>query len=458
MEPSPSLLENHPAYLSLGSAHEGVVDALRLDNLTPNVVAVLRQAEAATAFAQAKFKTTNFDLVPGGALQNIQSAAAEIIDNAGQYVSTRNDAQLGAIRQATERILVALSNFLTLLNSDELATLVASAKTYSNELDKAITATRLKAEEITRTSEESREALNQAAKVSREKLEQATASSLQKVEELGAQISDERQKLLNLATDYQSQFSTAQDQRAKDFSDTKEAQQEKNRQLLDEYSRKLVATDAALTQEAKDRASAFEAEIDALRTEHLASATDILGKMEESKKQVEDLVGVIGNLGVTSGYLRQANVARYVMWFWQLVALGALGSLVWIAVRAFLPAAEGATSFTWQTFASRISIALAIGLLAAYAAAQGEKASNQERRNRRLALELEAIGPFLAPMKPEEQQKFRYQIGEKSFGVDPDQWGTASRKDRDAATIIGHLLKNKEFRELLVTIFKAGRP
>lgn len=455
MQP-PGNLENHPAFDVLGNAHDGVLEASKLENLTDAVLLVLRRAAAATQFARARLKTADADLVAGGVLENIQSAAAEIVDNAAQYSSKRNDAQLTVVVQATNRILVALSNILTITSPSELTAVVESAATYKATLDGATATARASIEELKKSFAESYQSLTQTEQHARERMEQGTSESIQKVDALASQISDERQKLLNLTAEYQSQFSTSQDQRAKDALEAKNVEQEKARVLFDEYNKRLLAFDTSLEKEARERAAAFQEGIDNLRAEQVKQARDILEGMLASKAQVENLVGVIGNLGVTSGYLRQANVARRVMWFWQLLAVAALALLVFIAVRAFLPAAEGAATFTWQTFASRISIAIAIGLFAAYAATQGEKASNQERRNRRLALELEAIGPFLAPMNPDDQQKFRYQIGEKSFGVDPDVGAATFRRERDSATIVGHLLKSKEFRGLIEGILRGN--
>jgi hypothetical protein len=49
------------------------------------------------------------------------------------------------------------------------------------------------------------------------------------------------------------------------------------------------------------------------------------------------------------------------------------------------------------------------------------KLFGEERRIRKLALELEAIGPYLAPLSVEEQNRFRLEIGELSFGRTPNR-------------------------------------
>ena len=107
--------------------------------------------------------------------------------------------------------------------------------------------------------------------------------------------------------------------------------------------------------------------------------------------------------------------------------------------------------FNWGGFAARALLLLSLGVIAAYSGTQADKLFGEERRNRKLALELEAIGPYLAPLPVEEQNKFRLQIGELSFGRD-----TESHVHRKSPASVIDLLKSKESRELLQLIIEAG--
>jgi len=75
---------------------------------------------------------------------------------------------------------------------------------------------------------------------------------------------------------------------------------------------------------------------------------------------------------------------------------------------------------------------------------QADKLYTAEKRNRRLALELEAIGPYLAPLPREDQNKFRIQIGERSFGHEE----AGATGDKSPATMLA-LLSSKEGKQLL---------
>lgn len=146
------------------------------------------------------------------------------------------------------------------------------------------------------------------------------------------------------------------------------------------------------------------------------AAKKILEQVNNHRKDVEKLVGVIGNLGVTSAYQTTANDARISMWVWQGVAVLAMLGLVSFAYFAFLPAMKG--GFTWEGFAMRAFLTVTVGVLAAYAATQADRFFQMEKYNLKLALELAAIDPYIALLPEEQKNKFKIEIGQRSFGQD----------------------------------------
>jgi hypothetical protein len=186
-----------------------------------------------------------------------------------------------------------------------------------------------------------------------------------------------------------------------------------------------------------------------LQTDFLRSANTIIEEIQAKKSEVEKLVGVIGNLGVTSGYLKTANYARKAIWCWQAVAVFSMITVIVVLYRSYL-LTQG--TFTWENFAARGVICLAVSVLAGYAASQADRFFEMEVRNRKMALELEAIGPYLAPLPTEMQNSFRIDIGDRSFGR--EQVSFNKRIGRSPATIFDVLLKDKETRALLHDVVK----
>jgi hypothetical protein len=251
--------------------------------------------------------------------------------------------------------------------------------------------------------------------------------------------------LTKLVTEYQGQFSSGQDARSKEFALAVATQQTGYNAVITDYSKKLADQDADFTKQRIEFVQASKEDLGKLVDEYEVKAQGILEEVHEKQKHVEKLVGVIGNLGVTSGYLRTANQAKYSMWFWQGMTVSAIITLTVIAYRTLGLLEDKSGHFIWGEFAARALILGSLGVLAAYSGSQADKLFADEKKNRKLALELEAIGPYLAPLPIDEQNKFRLQIGERSFGQDHDR---ELLTPKSPATL-AHLLKSKEVRDFL---------
>ncbi len=274
----------------------------------------------------------------------------------------------------------------------------------------------------------------------------------QRLVDLAQGVAVEQAKVTNLVAEFQSQFSTAQESRSSAFAEAQGGRQDKFAELIATYGQRLTDQDALFAKDREAAVRAYEARLAELNEQFGQRASDSLARIREHEGQVEKLVGVIGNLGVTSGYQKTAKSARRAMWVWQTIAVASMVALVLIAFFAFLPSV--AAGFRWEGFAGRVFVALTVGVLAGYAAAQADRQAGIERRSTKLALELEAVGPYLAPLPAEKQEEFRLQLAARSFGQTDEQ---ISRDDRSPATVIDVLLKSKEFRDFVTDIVKAAR-
>ena len=98
--------------------------------------------------------------------------------------------------------------------------------------------------------------------------------------------------------------------------------------------------------------------------------------------------------------------------------------------------------FDWETFAARIFLTVTVGVLAAYAGSQADRFFHMEKSNRRLALELAAIDPYIALLPLDEQQKFKLEIGRRSFA----QGDAPTTIEKSPATTLD-LLKSEQFKQ-----------
>ena len=140
------------------------------------------------------------------------------------------------------------------------------------------------------------------------------------------------------------------------------------------------------------------------------------------------------------------------MWLWQTMAVAAMTTLIVFAYRAFLPAMHG--RFEWSGFATRVFLTVTVGVLAAYAVNQADKFFRMEKYNRRLALELAAIDPFIALLPPDEQYKFTLEIGRRSFAQDEIP---IVRSEKSPATTLDVLLNSKQGEKVVDLLIELAK-
>jgi hypothetical protein len=355
----------------------------------------------------------------------LQAAASEV----GNFVANGNSGHLGNANAQADGALAYLGQISVPLTTDDFIAVKESADAYRRGLESALGSVQGVAAQL------------------RTELDATRASLAQLASEIGV----ERQRLTALVTEHQAQFSTAQDTRSREAAAQLKEQQEKFHSMVTEQTDIFTAktTEFSTMLEAAQRQHAVK--LMELSNTFVGDADKIRTELLNRKAEVEKLVGVIGNLGVTSGYQKAAKSARIATRAWQVITVLAMLGFIGIALYSFLPVLAG--GFTWPGFAGRVFISFTVGVLAAYAASQADKYQKVERRNERMALELEAIGPFLAPLPQEKQEEFRLTIGDRSFGHD-DANGT--KADASPATL-ADVLTSKPLKDFIADVIKAAK-
>jgi hypothetical protein len=425
-------VKNHPVWAALESFGPTLDQALSREGMDSTAVEGLTRLKTILGFVGKRLAESDSFLLPVSILDAIQAA---IVSANGEIVSFSSDGNIEHISTANGQGDTAL-NSLARLNfpstKGQIGALREAADVYRAALGQSI---------------KQSQALGAGVNVELENVKSRTI-------ELATEIQAERQRLTTLVSEHQSQFSLAQERRNREHTEAQSTRQERFAVLLNDYTSKLADQNAEFTVQRDTIGKEHDSLLEELTTTYKASAQSILDAMESRKGEIENLVGVIGEMGMTSGYQRTANEARWTTRFWQLVALAGMVTLVVVAYKSFLPAVEG-QPFTWESFAGRVFISLTIGVLAAYAASQADKYQHLDAWNRRLALELGAMGPFIAPLSPEKQEEFRLTVGERSFGAGE---GPSTRfGGKSPATLVDVLMESKELRELIIGVIKANK-
>jgi hypothetical protein len=468
-------VKNHAVWEELRALGPVIDGATGREGNDASITDGLERLRTVLAFCGKRLAATDPVLLEPAALGAISKALARQRPELEAFMSDGNVAHVTAANVQADAVVSQLSNVLTHHAPDDLTWLSESAASYKTTLENYL----------------------KEAHTSYQSVNSEAAAVEGKLGELKSGLESEKQKLSTLVSDFQQKFSTAQDARAQDFSTAQNERQEKyvtvaseqqaqftaaqterqeknaaalsehqaqfsaaqsERQekhspLLADYTKKLSDQDSEFTSQRDAAVKEYQGNLAALKDQYEQAAKAVLDNIESHKRQVEKLVGVIGNLGVTSGYQKVANHARKALYIWQGLTVLALGLLVAVA---WVIASSGpvSDSLFYQGFASRVFLSITVGIFAAYAAKQAANSWQIERRNRKLALELEALGPYIAPLPEEMQNKFREQLGERSFGVPDDDL----QKPLDKGPVTAwDLINSKDFRELLTSVVKAAK-
>lgn len=510
-------IRGHRVWGLLESIGPVIDTALKRESLTADAIDSLERLRAILAFCGKRLAATDPVFVFPSVVEGLAVALTTLKTNVDAFILNGDLAQLIAANVQADNALANLVSVLGPETSDDLTIISGAAASYRATLEKylkdALTVqqalteraqaneAKIAAIETALTTEQQR-----LASLVTEQNSEFSKAQDKRASDFSAAQNEQLSKFSTATAEFQTQFSAGQDSRNTAFSEFQRLTSEKVTLLLTDYTSQLSEHDKAYIESEKTAADTYKKSLQALQDSYSKSAAEILEQIEAHKKKVEDLVGVIGNLGVTSGYLKAANHARRMLYIWQFITIVALGCLIGVAFLMAFPnlatfqntnsisrdvnitaqldtrvvkphANEGKgdsgkatdamkpetkasvstismpssdTDF-YHGLATRIFLALTFGIFAGYAGRQASHFMGAEKKNRKLALELEALGPFIEPLKQEDRDKFRVQVGDRSFGVPDNENG--KNKEDDPVTALG-VLNSKEIQEFVANLVK----
>jgi hypothetical protein len=449
-------IRKHSVWGEMQSLGPTLDTALNVDEISPDSMAGIERLRAVLSFCGTRLAAADPFITTVSPLDEVAASTAAIRSELVAFASDRNPGHIVSANSSADRALVALNQIPGSYSPEELGSLVEVSTEYRKVAESNINQSNKAIEDFRARADAIQVRLNELAgivQIEQSKLSQISSdyqgqfsvSQEKRNQEYTSTLRLAQQELTKLVTEYQGQFSAGQDARSKEFAEAQGTRQTKYSELSADYDKRLSAQDAEFTVQRKALEQLWEGKIKALSENFESAAGQILEAIREKEQHVEKLVGVIGNLGVTSGYLRRANQALITMRIWQGATLTALIALSVAAYRTLGLLEDSKGAFSWGGFAGRVLLLTSFGVIAAYCGSQADKLFTDEKRNRKLALELEAIGPYLAPLPIDEQNKFRLQMGELSFGKDHE---FDSRLHGKSPVSVLHLLKSKEGKEV----------
>ena len=262
-----------------------------------------------------------------------------------------------------------------------------------------------------------RKSVGQNARYAEQELEatrNAIDSLREEADELKASIKEQKVRLDSVVSEFQSQFSKAEEARRSESAGVIKGEQEKMEQLRSSYEEQFETA----IEESKTKLNDVSEELS-------VKAENIISEIDTFKGKAERLIHVIANTGMVGGYQRVANEERRVGRFWDGVSLLSLAGMIGFAIYAFHGTFD---DFDLRVFLARFGVILTFGALAGYSARQADKHHRVERRNRRVELELASIDPFLAELPDEERNQIKAAVADRMFAREEPQSGSILRE------------------------------
>lgn len=422
---------SHQVWQHLQDLGPVIDSAFSVDGIEPETLDGLARLKSILSFTGRRLSGADPYLIQTGPFDGLGTALQNMIQEVQSFIADGNVSHITTSNSHGDNALTHLAQINVPLTTEDFMAAKESAATYRTGLETAL-------QSVTTTAEE---------------LDTQIDALKTRTTAISTDVEAERTRLTGIVSEFQTQFSTGQEQRTTTFTSDQQVRLDEFTTLITDYTQKLTDQQTEFTTQRDAIAKQHQTELSELKKQFSDESKKHHEEILKRKVEVEQLVGVIGNLGVTSGFLTTANKAKESLRMWQLITVGAMLVLIAIAFKAFLPAVEA--GFTWTGFAGRVFVTLTVGALAAYAGTQADKYMKIERYNRRMALELEAIGPFIAPLTTDQQADFRIKLGERSFGHSEASQG---HTDAKSPTNIAELLADPKFRTLIADFVKAVKP
>jgi len=318
----------HPVWQTLQSLGPVLDNALNREDMDTQAPEMLSRIKFVLAFTGRRLVGADPFLFQTGPLDNINIQFQTALNEIQQFVADGSVGHLTNANTNADAVLTYLSQLNIPITTEDYIAAKEAAETYRNGLDKVLTDVVSRSTIISENLDTLRARINEAVtEITSEKTRCSTISTdfqtqfstaqEARRQSFAASQQEQADKFSSLFADFttkltevQKEFSTGQESRRQTFTETQQEQSDKFSQLFADFTTRLEEQNAEFTKQREKSDINQQAELDRLKNQFVDATTTIRDEVLARKIEVEKLVGVIGNVGVTSGYLKVANGAR----------------------------------------------------------------------------------------------------------------------------------------------------
>ncbi len=385
--------DNHPVHDQIQSfeqliaSAEGIVDEIE----DINAIESYERLKLILDAIKSKFDSIDPLLFPVALLQSLDQQIRQVVSEINAFNSNRNVGHLTNANNHADNVLVNLSNIVS-----------PSLPRDIDGIRESVTSFRRSAGQFIRNLE-----------VEHNDLTAKHEALSQQFEGITAEINTQKGRLDTAITQFQQQFSEAEDRRREQFEQAKDKRKEDYETLVGDIEESFNSNLEKLQEKFQSLLDAVNESKDKSYKELTLSTEEIIKQIEKQKEKAAELVTIITNSGMVGGYQTVANKAKTSLIIWQVIAVLSFLGLIAFAIVAFK--ATFSETLHWGKVGSKVFVAITFGILAAYAARQADKHEEAERKNRKMELELVAIDPYLSELPVETRHKIKEELASRLF-------------------------------------------
>jgi hypothetical protein len=313
-------------------------------------------------------------------------------------VTFKNPNHLHTLNQRLDNILTYTSQIVTIINDESIETIRETVTSLRKSVGQQKSLLERQQEEF----------LEQSTSINNQ-----IEEFKQKIEEYELKLNSELQKIQEKYNELHQNFITSQESRTQEFLELKE-----------DFNNEFREITESLNKETQEIISSFQKEFDSAKSELISSYESFMEETQQKldeynklldshKKSVEELVGIISTNSISGHYKEVADYMRKKANAWQ---RGTIISFLLTIGFGFYAFVLGHDTLNWPGLAARFVVTVALGSLTAYAAKQATYYEGEEKKNRKMEVELKTLNPYLASFSPEEQIKLKEQLFPLIFG------------------------------------------
>ena len=251
-------------------------------------------------------------------------------------------------------------------------------------------------------------------------LEKALDDALEKLDKINTRLKEEREELQTLedeialsreqtqeqVTQWQKQFSEAQERRNIEYNEWRQKTDKSTQADMEKITQKV---EDILDKKKKDFSKLIEVLTDDAKEKH---------------QRIQDLYGLLASDSISADYITNAKTdKRTADWWRRICVLFIIVAAGWLFYAFFADTGTSGLSasvFSWAKFLTTFSLTGVLLSGAAYAARQSAIHRAIEKQQMRFALEVKAFDPFIHSLNEERQWELKQKMTERIFGNSPD--------------------------------------